>query len=98
MRRGAATSLVAIVLAVLATQHHNLHMLLIGAGLGAAGMTLLSNPVVRHAMLAMSLVAVGVTIYQFWYHQRELPARILGSASVLVTLGLLAWSVGQFGV
>ena len=61
MRREWLLSIGAMVLAFLASQHHNLHMLLLSFGLGGAGMSFLTAvPSVRRAMLIMSLAMIAV--------------------------------------
>jgi hypothetical protein len=98
MRSEGITSFGAILLAFLATQHHNLHMLLIAIGIGGAGMGFMTMfPVVRQIMLLMSLAMVGLMVYRACDSRRPTSMRILNVVSVLVTLGLAGWSVSQFG-
>jgi hypothetical protein len=87
-----------MLLAFLTTQHHNLHMLLVSIGMGAAGASLLSDPLVRSAMLGLSVVALGMTAYQVRRHWSNAALRTAGLASAVVTIGMLAWSVAQFGL
>jgi hypothetical protein len=97
--RGFLASGVALVLAFLASQHHMLHMMVMTAGVGAAGMSFMTMyPVVRRLMLAMSLVAVGIAAYQVAQRHRPQPMRVMSGVSVVLTLGVLAWSVSEFGV
>ena len=49
-------------------------------------------------MLLMSLVMVGVIIYQVRDPRRPILMRIMGGVSILLTLGLVIWSVTQFGI
>ena len=49
-------------------------------------------------MLAMSLVMVAVMGYQLWHGDRAKSLRITNAISIVVTLGLVAWSVTQFGL
>ena len=96
---GRAASIGAVALAFLASQHHNLHMLLLAFGLGEAGMHFMSAaPAVREVMLGMSLAMVGVIAYQIRDSRRPKSTRIMGVISIVVTLGLLAWSVARFGL
>ena len=93
------TSLAAVALAFLASQHHNLHMLLFTIGLGGAGMSFMTMfPVVRRIMLLMSMAMAGVIVYQIRDPKRPVPMRVLGGASIILTLGLLIWSISQFGI
>lgn len=99
MRKEGITSVGAVVLAFLASQHHTLHMLLFTIGLGGAGMGFMTMfPMVRRVMLLMSLAMVGVIVYQVRDPNRPTSMRIMGGLSILLTLGLLVWSVLQFGV
>jgi len=89
----------AVVLAFLASQHHNLHMLLLAIGIGGAGMSFMTMfPVVRRVMLLLSLTMIGVVVFQVRNPKRPISIRIMGFASILVTLGFLIWSVMQFGI
>lgn len=93
------TSFGAIFLAFLATQHHNLHMLLFAIGIGGAGMSFMTMfPVIRQIMLLMSLAMVGLMVYRARDSRRPTSMRIVNVVSVLVTLGLVTWSVSQFGL
>ncbi len=96
-RKGLIASAGSVVMAFLATQHHNLHMMLVALGLGTAGLSFLTSPLVRYAMYALSVAAVGVTVQQLRRHWHSLPLRIAGVGSILLTAGLLAWSVTQSG-
>lgn len=98
VRKQGATSFGAILLAFLATQHHNLHMFLFAIGMGGAGMSFMTAfPVVRRIMLTMSLAMVGVMLYWALDSRRPVLMRIVNLASIVVTLGLVGWSVSQFG-
>jgi hypothetical protein len=99
MSREGLTSVGAVVLAFLASQHHNLHMLLFAIGIGGAGTSFMTMlPLVRRVMLIMSLVMVGAVVYQVRDPKRPTSMRIMGGVSILLTLGLLIWSVMQFGI
>ena len=98
VRTGKIAPFGAAVLALLATQHHNLHMLLLAAGIGGAGASLMTVvPVVRRIMLLMSLAMVGLIAYRLLDARRPRLMRIVNAVSVLVTLGLVGWSVSRFG-
>lgn len=99
MAKEGLTSIGAVVLAFLASQHHTLHMLIFTLGVGGAGMSFMTMfPVVRRVMLLMSLVMVGVIIYQVRDPRRPLPMRIMGGVSILLTLALVVWSVVHLGI
>jgi hypothetical protein len=99
MSKEGLTSVGAVVLAFLASQHHTLHMLLLTVGIGGAGMSFMTMfPLVRRVMLLMSLAMVGVVVYQVRDPKRPNSVRIMGGVSILLTLGLLIWSVMQFGI
>ncbi len=99
MSKEGLTSVGAVVLAFLASQHHNLHMLLFAIGIGGAGTSFMTMlPWVRRVMLLMSLVMVGVVVYQVRDARRPIRMRVMGGISILLTLGLLIWSVMQFGI
>jgi hypothetical protein len=88
-------SIGAMVLAFLASQHHALHMLLMATGLGGASASFMTAvPLVRRTMLVMALVMV----YQLQNAKRPKTVRLMNAALVVVTLGLVAWSVMQFGL
>ena len=98
MRKEALTSIGAVILAFLASQHHTLHMLLLAVGVGGASMSFMTTfPLNRRAMLLMSHLMVVLILNQVRHPKRTLPMRITGGVSILVTLGLVAWSVLQFG-
>lgn len=99
MKREGLTSIGAVVLAFPASQHHTLHMMLFAVGLGGAGMSFMTMfPVARRVMLLMSLAMVGLMLYQLRDAKRPICMRITIGMSILVTLGLVVWSVAQFGM
>jgi hypothetical protein len=99
MRREWLLSFGAVVLAFLSTQHHNLMMLLLALGLGDAGMSVMTDvPLVRTAMLVVSLVMVGAIGYEISRRGRPRAMRITGALSILFTLGLAGWSLLHFGL
>ncbi|MBI2117039.1 MAG: hypothetical protein HYT85_18435 [candidate division NC10 bacterium] len=99
MRKDGFAAVGAIVLAFLASQHHTLHMMLFAIGLGGAGMSFMTMfPMVRRVMLLMSLAMVGLMLYQLRDSKRPISMRITIGMSILVTLGLVVWSVSQLGM
>ena len=99
MRREWLLSFGAVVLAFLSTQHHNLMMLFLALGLGDAGMSVMTDvPLVRTAMLVVSLVMVGAIGYQISRPGHPRAMRITGALSILFTLGLGGWSLMHFGL
>ena len=96
------TGIGSVVVALLASQHHLLHMLILLLTLGMAGMSGMNGmagypPFVREGMLVMSVAMVGVTAWQMrtWRHNRAMLA--LGGVSIALTLGLIVWSLTQYG-
>jgi hypothetical protein len=88
-----------VVLAFLGTQHHNLMMALFALGLGNVGMSLMTSmPLVRDAMLLMSLVMAVMIGYQISRPNRPTAMRLTGTLSILVTLGIAGWSLMQLGL
>jgi hypothetical protein len=99
MRREWLLSAGAVVLAFLSTQHHNLMMALFALGLGNAGMSLMTSmPLVRDAMLLMSLVMAVMIGYQISRPNRPTAMRLAGALSILVTLGITGLSLMQLGL
>ena len=97
VRKEAITSFGAVALAFLASQHHTLHMLLVAVGIGGAGASFMNTfPVVRKVMLLMSLAMVGLMSYRTCDSKRSASMRAMNLVSVVLTLGLVAWSVSQF--
>ncbi len=97
MKRGGLASAGAVVLAFLASQHHNLHMLLLTFGLGGAGMSFIQVPGVRRAMLLLSLGMVALSLASL-RRAAGTGMRALIIASAAVTLGLVTWSVLRLGL
>lgn len=99
MRPDWMLSLCGVVLAFLGTQHHNLMMLLFAFGLSNVGMSLMTKmPLVRDAMLIMSLAIAAVISYQISRPQRPVAMRVTGALSILITLGIAGWSFLRFGL
>jgi hypothetical protein len=96
------TGVGSVVVALLASQHHLLHMLILLATLGMAGMSGMNGmagypPFVREGMLVMSVAMVGVTIWQMRMWRNNRAMLMLGGVSIVLTLGLIVWSITQYG-
>jgi hypothetical protein len=92
------TSSGSVIVALLAGQHHALHLLLM-FGLGGAGMGVMgTSPTLRRAMLLVALALAAVTAYRLVRHHAPPYQRAVSLLSLILTLGLLAWSVVQFGL
>lgn len=99
LRREAVTSIGSVVLAFLASQHHAIHMLLIAAGLGGAGISsVITSPIIRRGMILISLIMTGVTLYRLWRRPCSWVSRMIDGMSAIVSIGLVIWSVIQFGM
>jgi hypothetical protein len=99
MRREWLLSAGAVVLAFLGTQHHNLMMALFAFGLGNAGMSLMSSmPLVRDAMLLVSLVMAAMIGHQISRPYHPIAMRVTGAVSILATLGIAGWSFMYLGL
>jgi len=99
MRREWLLSAGAVVLAFLGAQHHNLMMVLLAVGLGNAGMSVMTSlPLVRAAMLIMSLVMAAIIGYQISRPDRPMAMRVTGALSILITLAIAGWSLLHAGV
>jgi hypothetical protein len=99
MQKNRLLSIGAVVLAFLASQHHTLHMLTLVFGLGGAGASFMTTaPWLRRAMLLMSLVMTAVIAWQIRSADRPRSFRISGAVSIALTLGLVGWSIMQFGL
>ena len=69
------------------------------AGLGGAGTGLMTAfPLLRRAMLLMSLLIAGGLAYRMRDAGCPRSMRILNGVSILLTIGIVMWSVTQFGV
>ena len=98
-RGGRLAAIAAVLLAFLASQHHNIMMGLFALGLSDAAMGFMTAaPLVRQIMLGMSLAMVAVVAWQVKDRRRPPPMRVAGALSILITLALAAWSIVQFGV
>jgi hypothetical protein len=98
-RGGRLAAIAAVLLAFLASQHHNIMMGLFALGLSNAAMGFMTAaPLVRQIMLGMSLAMVAVVAWQIKDRRRPMPMRVTGMLSIAATLALAAWSIVQFGV
>ena len=99
---GSAAGLASPLLALLASQHHLLHMLVIGAATGSAGMSFMTDyPSVRRAMLVISLGAATFGLYRVWRRPDSSTAQLTTGPSFTLTAALAAlaaWSIVQFGL
>lgn len=99
MRKEGVTAIFSMGLAFLASQHHTLHMLLMTVGVGGAGMSFMSiYPTVRRGMILMSLVMTLLMLVRLRRRQVSAPMRVMNGLSAAVSLGLIGWSVFQFGL
>jgi hypothetical protein len=99
LRKEGLVSIGSMVLAFLASQHHTLHMLILGLGAGSAGMSFMTMyPTIRRLMLVLSLIMVVITVNQIRGKDRPRSVRLMGAVSAVLTLGLVGWSVWQFGL
>ena len=97
--RAVLTSVGPVLLAFLASQHHTLHMLILGLGVGTAGMSFMAMyPDIRRGMLVVSLLAAGFAAYQATQRCRPRWMRLGHALSVAITLVLIGWSLAQFGL
>ena len=89
----------AIVPAFLASQHHNLMLLLMATGLsGVEASSMTAVPLARRAMLLLSLAMLIVLGYQIRDSERPRSVRIMGAFSIAVTVAMAGWSVMRFGL
>ena len=92
-------AIVAVALAFLASQHHTIMMTLFAFGLSDAAMSFMTAaPLVRDAMLGMSLAMIAVVAWQIKDRRRPTSMRVTGAVSIVATLALAAWSIAHFGV
>jgi hypothetical protein len=99
MRGSIVSAIVAPVLAFLATQHHLIHMLLITAGLGSAGMSgMMLNTTFRRLMLLVSLTMVGLTLIPLLRGRGMTATRVISAVSVALTLVLVVWTTFSYGL
>ena len=92
-------SIGAMLLAFLASQHHNVHMALIALGVGSSGMTFMTvYPGLRRAMLLVSLIMVIVNLRSFRHRSAPPAMRIAVLGVSLLTAGVIVWSLARFGL
>src|SRR3990170_8760054 len=96
--REVVVSAAPVLLALLASQHHALHMLLLSFGLGAAGASFLTAyPVIRRGMLVVSLVVAVALVVQASRQGPPRTLRVTWLLSAVTTSVLVAWSLIEFG-
>ena len=99
MKKEGAASIGAVVLAFLASQHHNLHMVLLTLGLGGSGMTFMQvYPGIRRGMLLISLGTVVVNLRSLRRGRTIGAMRAVIAGFSVLTLGLIVWSLTRFGL
>jgi hypothetical protein len=98
-RKARLAAVGSVLVAFLASQHHFIHMFILLVTFGSAGISFMSAfPVLRRSMLLLSLLMMAVTLWQMWYARLNRSMAILGGISVALTLGLVLWSIAQFGL
>ena len=96
---GRIGAIAAVVLAFLASQHHTIMMSLYAFGLGNTAISFMTAaPLVRDAMLGMSLVMIAVVAWQIKDKRRPRSMRVTGAVSIVATLALAAYSIFHFGL
>jgi hypothetical protein len=86
-------------LAFIASQHHNVHMLLIALGVGGAGSTVMQSfPWARRLMLLVSIGVVAVNLAGV--RRSAVSRRMRGVVLVFsaLTIVIVVWSVIRFGL
>jgi hypothetical protein len=74
-------------------------MALFALGFGNASMSLMASlPLLRDAMLLMSVVMAAMIAYQISRPQRPPAMRVTGALSILATLGIAGWSLIHLGL
>lgn len=100
--RGERLASVGSVIIAFLTSQHALHMLLMiglgGASMDAGAGLMTLYPTLRRAMLLMAVVMAGITAYLLVRHRPPLARRTINGLSIVLTLGLVIWSISQFGV
>lgn len=92
-------SIAAMLLAFLASQHHNVHMALLTLGLGGSGMTFMKvYPGVRRAMLLLSLLVVAVNLKSLRRQSAPPAMRAAVVGLSVLTIGVIAWSLSRLGL
>jgi hypothetical protein len=55
-------------------------------------------PAIRRAMLTLSLILAGLAAYRALRPGQPRSTRLLHALSVVATLAVVGWSVGEFGL
>jgi len=98
VKKEGVASIGGIALAFLASQHHNLHMVLLTLGLGGSGMTFMQvYPGLRRGMLLASLTLVAVNLRSLQRHSATSAMRAVVVGSSALTVGVIVWSLIRFG-
>ena len=93
------TSIAAVLLAFVASQHHSMHMLAIALGVGGAGSTFMQGyPLLRRLMLLASAGVVAVNLLSFKRTSSSRGIRWWVLSVSVLTLGLIVWSLVRFGL
>ncbi len=99
MRKQSAASFGATLLALLASQHHNLHMALLAIGLGGSAMTVMQlYPSVRRVMLLASITMVAVSLRAARRGRAPSAIRAVTVGFAALTMGIIGWSLIRFGL
>jgi hypothetical protein len=96
---GGVATIGAAALAFIASQHHNVHMLLIALGVGGAGSTFMQTyPWARRLMLLVSIGVVAVNVTGL--RRSTVPKRTRGVVLVFsaLTIVIVIWSAVRFGL
>jgi hypothetical protein len=99
LKKEGTVSVGAMLLAFLASQHHNVHMALLTLGLGGSGMTFMTvYPGIRRAMLLLSLSIVVVNLRSLLRQPAPPTMRTVVAGFSVLTLGTIVWSLIRFGL
>ena len=99
VKKEGTASVGAMVLAFLASQHHNVHMALLTVGLGGSGMTFIRvYPGVRRGMLLASLAVVVVNLNSLRRRPMTTATRGIVVGFSVLTVALIVWSLIRFGI
>lgn len=95
----AAASVGGMLLAFLATQHHNLHMILLTLGLGGSTLAFMqAYPSVRRGMLLVSLAIVALNLRSLRRAGGPGGMRLAVLGFSVLTVVIAAWSVVRLGL
>lgn len=99
MRKEGTTSFGALVLASLASQHHNVHMALLTLGLSESGITFMQvYPNVRRGMLLVSFAAVAMNLRSLRRQSPPPSMRLVIVGFSVITVVVIVWSLVRFGL